>query len=114
VVLQAQSAWFEDSLHLLRRRYGPNRGAAWIPAGSRVNLMQCFDEVDSHIRQHLELVAPVGAIEIALQPAGHYLLGRPGDGPARARRIALDPGNPSADVPGDIRDPEFELIVVVE
>jgi type VI secretion system protein ImpJ len=53
--------------------FGLNSDPSRLPSYKHLNLTQCFDELDSHIREHLELVAPTGAIEIALQSTGHYL-----------------------------------------
>ncbi|HET8548637.1 MAG TPA: type VI secretion system baseplate subunit TssK [Bryobacteraceae bacterium] len=53
--------------------FGLNSDPSRLPAYKHLNLTQCFAELDSHIREHLELVAPTGAVEIPLQPTGHYL-----------------------------------------
>jgi type VI secretion system protein ImpJ len=53
--------------------FGVNSDPARLPLYSHTNLTDCFSELDSHIREHLELVAPTAAIRIDLQPAGHYL-----------------------------------------
>ena len=52
--------------------FGLNSDPSTLPLYRHANLTGCFGELDRHIRDHLELVAPTGAIEIPLEPAGNY------------------------------------------
>ena len=44
-----------------------------LPEYDHLNLGQCFQELDEHIRAHLELVVPSNCIPIALKQTGRYM-----------------------------------------
>jgi type VI secretion system protein ImpJ len=43
-----------------------------LPSYDHQHLETCFDELDMHIRRHLEIVIPTGCIRIALKPDEQY------------------------------------------
>jgi type VI secretion system protein ImpJ len=43
-----------------------------LPRYDHVNLGQCFQELDEHIRTHLELVVPSNCISVSLKQTGRY------------------------------------------
>ena len=43
-----------------------------LPVYEHLNLGRCFQELDEHIRAHLELVVPTGYVLIPLKPVGRY------------------------------------------
>jgi type VI secretion system protein ImpJ len=53
--------------------FGLSSDPAALPLYKHANLTECFGDLDRHIREHLELVAPTGAIEIPLQSGGNYM-----------------------------------------
>jgi type VI secretion system protein ImpJ len=53
--------------------FGLNSDPSKLPMYQHVNLTDCFGELDRHIRDHLELVHPSGAIQIQLDPEGNYM-----------------------------------------
>ncbi len=45
-----------------------------LPHYDHQNLSDCFDQLDRHIRAHLETIVPTNCISIPLSPAGDYYL----------------------------------------
>ena len=43
-----------------------------LPVYNHLNLGQCFQELDEHIREHLELVVPSNCISVPLKQTGRY------------------------------------------
>src|SRR5260370_14384327 len=43
-----------------------------LPAYDHLNLGQCFQDLDEHIRAHLELVVPSNCISVPLKQTGRY------------------------------------------
>ena len=43
-----------------------------LPAYDHMNLSECFDELDRHIRAHLETIVPTNCLSIPLASAGNY------------------------------------------
>jgi len=43
-----------------------------LPLYDHLNLEQCFEDLDRHIRDHLEKLAPSNCLSIALQPGARY------------------------------------------
>jgi len=43
-----------------------------LPYYDHLHLDKCFDELDRHIRAHLELIVPSNCVAIPLRPAGKY------------------------------------------
>ena len=63
-----------------------------LPLYNHLNLEECFEDLDRHIREHLEMLAPSNCVSIALKPAAQYFHQgadhrRPLSGP-----LALDTG----------------------
>jgi type VI secretion system protein ImpJ len=43
-----------------------------LPLYDHLNLQACFDALDTHIREHLELVVPTNCISVKLEPTDRY------------------------------------------
>ena len=43
-----------------------------LPLYNHLNLEECFEDLDRHIREHLEMLAPSNCVSIALKPAAQY------------------------------------------
>jgi type VI secretion system protein ImpJ len=52
--------------------FGMNSHPQSLPAYDHLNLDQCFQALDEHIRTHLELVVPTNSIIVPLKPTGRY------------------------------------------
>jgi type VI secretion system protein ImpJ len=44
-----------------------------LPLYNHLNLEECFEALDDHIRAHLEMFAPTNCISITLRPVGKYI-----------------------------------------
>jgi type VI secretion system protein ImpJ len=44
-----------------------------LPAYDHLNLGQCFEVLDAHLRKHLEIVVPTNCVTIALSSTGRYM-----------------------------------------
>jgi type VI secretion system protein ImpJ len=52
--------------------FGLESSAANLPIYDHSNLESCFFALDSHIREHLELLTPSNAVSVSLKPAERY------------------------------------------
>jgi type VI secretion system protein ImpJ len=52
--------------------FGLDSQPASLPLYNHLNLEECFEDLDRHIREHLEMLAPSNCISIALKPAAKY------------------------------------------
>ncbi|MGH9652353.1 MAG: type VI secretion system baseplate subunit TssK [Bryobacteraceae bacterium] len=52
--------------------FGLDSSAANLPIYDHLDLQSCFEALDAHIREHLELVVPSNAISIKLEPGERY------------------------------------------
>jgi len=52
--------------------FGLGSSPADLPLYDHLNLQGCFDALDSHIREHLELVVPTNCISVKLEPTERY------------------------------------------
>lgn len=52
--------------------FGLDSHPASLPLYDHLNLEACFEDLDRHIREHLEMLAPSNCLSIALQPAAQY------------------------------------------
>jgi type VI secretion system protein ImpJ len=52
--------------------FGLDSHPASLPLYNHLNLEECFEDLDRHIREHLEMLAPSNCVSIALKPAAQY------------------------------------------
>lgn len=52
--------------------FGLDSDASSLPLYNHLNLEECFEELDRHIREHLEMLAPSNCIAIALKEVDNY------------------------------------------
>lgn len=52
--------------------FGLDSNPAELPLYNHLNLEECFEDLDRHIREHLELLAPSNCLSIPLTPAAKY------------------------------------------
>ena len=52
--------------------FGLDTSAAALPVYDHLELQSCFEALDSHIRQHLELVIPTNCLSVQLQQTDRY------------------------------------------
>jgi type VI secretion system protein ImpJ len=52
--------------------FGLDSSPAALPLYNHLNLEECFEDLDRHIREHLEMLAPSNFLSIALKPAAKY------------------------------------------
>lgn len=53
--------------------FGIDSHPSGLPLYDHDNLTDCFAEIDAHIREHLELLAPSNCVEIPLRPRARYV-----------------------------------------
>lgn len=53
--------------------FGLDASAASLPVYDHLELQSCFEGLDSHIRQHLELVVPSNCLSVRLEQVDRYL-----------------------------------------
>jgi type VI secretion system protein ImpJ len=52
--------------------FGLDSNPAGLPLYNHLNLEECFEDLDRHIREHLEMLAPSNCLSIPLSPAAKY------------------------------------------
>ena len=52
--------------------FGLDSSPGSLPLYNHLSLEECFEDIDRHIREHLEMLAPSNCISIALKPAAKY------------------------------------------
>ncbi len=52
--------------------FGLDSSPASLPLYNHLNLEECFEDMDRHIREHLEMLAPSNCISIPLKPGAKY------------------------------------------